>query len=281
MAAAGQIKKPTMARQRHIVAYEWALAQPMFPTRLQMSEIMKTAKLSQSITRGWLIFWRNCEGLTGSTTVALRKWPPEQRRATKDGNDQRCEIAGRLDLDVKVFGDVDKGGHDGRCREGCHHGVEGDQEQVRDLLPLRPVVGVCIAHIWNRFEVQGSVPLEEVFAVLIGEVVDSILSDSQSSWSGELVSLQQELTLYSVWMSRGFWASSNFAVDGGDAFSALFMVDNGVGVNNFQVKGGPRVASECERGSSESCSEHGKRASRLVKQRLGIHFESPSVCLEM
>lgn len=39
------MKKPTMARQRHIVAYEWALAQPMFPTRLQISEIMKTTRL--------------------------------------------------------------------------------------------------------------------------------------------------------------------------------------------------------------------------------------------
>lgn len=182
MAAAGQIKKPTMARQRHIVAYEWALAQPMFPTRLQMSEIMKTTELGQSIARGWIIFWRTCEELTGSTAVALRKGPPEQRRATKDGNDQRCEIAGRLDLDVKVFGNINKGGHDGRCCERCHHGMEGDQEQVRDLLPLRPVVGVCIAHVRDGFEVQGSVPLEEVFAVLIGEVVDSILSGSQSLW---------------------------------------------------------------------------------------------------
>lgn len=122
-----------MARHRHIVAYEWALAQPIFPTRLQMSEIMKTANLCQQKVIGV----RRCWGeLTGSATVALRQGPPEERCATKDRDYQRREIAGGLDLDVKVLSDVHKGGHDGGRRERCHHCVKSDQEQIRDLLLL-------------------------------------------------------------------------------------------------------------------------------------------------
>lgn len=53
--------------------------------------------------------------------------------------------------------------------------MKGDQEQIDDLLLLRPVIGVCITHVWNRVEVQSPMPMEEVFAVLIGEVVDPLL----------------------------------------------------------------------------------------------------------
>ena len=59
--------------------------------------------------------------------------------------------------------------------------MKGDQEQVRDLLLLRPVVRVCIAHVWNGVEVvQSAMPGEEIFAVLIGEIVDIVLAECQS-----------------------------------------------------------------------------------------------------
>lgn len=44
MAAAGQMKKAVMARQRPMVAYEWLFAHPMLPTRLQTSEMRKMGR---------------------------------------------------------------------------------------------------------------------------------------------------------------------------------------------------------------------------------------------
>lgn len=112
----------------------------------------------------------------GSATVALRQGAPEERCYTEDANDQGGEVASCLDFDLQVLGDIHKGGHDCCCGEGSHHGVESDQDEIRDFLLflvwsvahwvwvyyrelskeemphllLRPVIWVGIGHVGDR-----------------------------------------------------------------------------------------------------------------------------------
>lgn len=131
----------------------------------------------------------------GTPTVALRERPPEKRRATKDGDDQGGEIAGCLDLNVQILGDIHKGGHDCRGGKSPHHGVEGNEEKVRDFLfwfqvlvslhqifephhPvdgklshlfLRPVVWVGIGHVGDWVQVKCAMAGEQILAMLVRE----------------------------------------------------------------------------------------------------------------